>query len=305
MGCFPPSWKIATVVPLFKGGLKSDVGNYRPISLLPLPGKILERIVHNRVSLFLENNELLCDEQYGFRKNCSTTHGIVSLTNALFEAINKNETCIAVFIDLRKAFDTVNHDILVRKLSHIGIKGNLLRWIENYLFNRAQRTFANDVLSSTAPVKCGVPQGSILGPLLFILYINDIKHHIDGVELGLYADDTVIYTHNENAHLAQKSLQEKLNGFVEWSKTNELTINSQKTKLMIFGTRSCVKKARDTSIMIGTSLIQQVPSYKYLGFTLDSVLSFSNHISSLLNTVTHKAYILSKIRRFIIEYSAF
>ena len=268
-GMFPSKWKVATVIPLFKGGVKTDVGNYRPISLLPLPGKILEKIVHKRISMFLENNNMLCDDQYGFRKERSTTHSIVNLTNSIFDAINKRETCFAIFIDLKKAFDTVNHNILLRKIDHIGIKGDLLRWITNYLHNRAQRTFVNNILSSTQAVHCGVPQGSILGPLFFILYVNDIKRHIKNVEIGLYADDTVLFSHDVDWYQAQYELQTGLNEFVEWSIKNELTINSQKTKFMVFGTRAKIKKSKNAKLTIHNTQIQQVPSFKYVGFTLD------------------------------------
>ena len=302
-GIFPPKWKIATVVPLFKGGTRVEVSNYRPISLLPLPGKLLEEIVHGRISLFLENNNLLCDEQYGFRKNRSTTHSIVNLTNSIFDAVNKQETCLAIFIDLKKAFDTVNHSILLRKIEHLGIKGDLLRWVSNYLHKRVQRTFANNALSSTISV-CGVPQGSILGPLFFILYVNDVKQYINDVNIGLYADDTVLYSKNANWLQAQEDLQRMINCFVDWTEKNELTINSQKTKFMVFGSRSKVKRAKNATLTIKTSHILQVPSFKYLGFTLDPVLSFSNHISSLMNVISHKSYIIGKIRRFISEHSA-
>ena len=303
-GIFPPKWKMATVVPLFKGGARDDVSNYRPISLLPLPGKILEKIVHSKVSLFLEENNLLCGDQYGFRKNRSTTHSIVNLTNSIFDAINNNETCLAIFIDLKKASDTVNHRILLLKLERVGIKGDLLRWISNYLHKRSQRTFANNILSSTLSISCGVPQGSFLGPLFFILYINDVKEYINNINIGLYADDTVLYSCNAYWVQAQKDLQLELNKFVEWSDKNELTINTQKTKFMVFGFRSKVKRAKNASLKIANAYIQQVPSFKYLGFTLDPVLSFANHISTLLSIVTHKSYVIGKIRIYTSEYSA-
>ena len=287
---FPQKWKIATVVPLFKGGNQKDVGNYRPISLLPLPGKLLERIVHNKLSRYLELNELLCDEQCGFRKERSTVHSIVSLTNSLLNAINNSETCIAVFIDLKKAFDTINHGILLKKLEYMGIKGDLLLWITTYLHDRSQRTIANGELSNELPITCGVPQGSILGPLFFITYINDMQKFVNSKDLGLYADDTVIFSHAHDIRELQENMQSKVNKFYELCKMNALTINIHKTKYMIFGTRSKIKKAKHLKIAINNQQLQQVPSYKYLGVTLDSVLSYSNHISTVLSTVSHKAY---------------
>ena len=216
-------------------------------------------------------------------------------------AINCHETIFAVFVDLKKAFDTVNHIILLQKLEHMGIRGNLLLWITNYLHDRYQRTFANNLLSEAKPVHCGVPQGSILGPLFFI---SDVKSYVGGSEIGLYADDTVIYSHAMDRTAALADLQGKLNRFVEWSRINALTINAQKTKFMVFGTRSKVKKGKTSKLTIGNTQILQVPSFKYLGFTLDPVLSFSKHLSCLLCSVTHKMYVLGKIRRFINEYTA-
>ena len=166
------------------------------------------------------------------------------------------------------------------------------------------RTLAIGKLSGALTVTCGVPQGSILGPLFFISYINDVRDYINDVEIGLYADDTVIFTHDKNWQTAQSDLQNKLNDFVTWIEMNALSINIKKTKLMVFGSRSKVKKVKDPAIFVKNTQIQRVPNYKYLGFTLDQVLSFSNHLSTLLTVIANKAYVLSKIRRFITEYAA-
>ena len=175
-GIFPRKWKYAKVTPLFKGGNRNGVGNYRPVSLLPLPSKIIERIVHNRLSSFLEENNILDPNQGGFRKGHSTVNTISKLTNDIFEGINKGDLTTSCFIDMAKAFDTVNHVILCKKLAKLGIKGNIFKWIQNYLSDRKQCTFANGMVSSLLDITCGVPQGSILGPLFFIIYVNDMKH---------------------------------------------------------------------------------------------------------------------------------
>ena len=180
---FPEKWKEATVIPLFKGGNRLDVSNYRPISLLPLPGKLLEKIVHMKISNYLEINEILCDKQNGFRKERSSVHSIVNLTDSLLNAINNNETCMALFIDLKKAFDTINHNIPIQKLEYIGIKGGLLLWISNYLHDRKQKTFANGTISKSLPITCGVPQGSILDLLFFISYINDMQKYLESFKI--------------------------------------------------------------------------------------------------------------------------
>ena len=264
----------------------------------------MEKIVHARISLFLENSKLLCDEQCGFKKERSTTLSIVNLTDSLLTAINSQETCIAVFIDLKKAFDTVNHNILLRKLECYGTKGNLLLWVSNYLHDRVQKSYANSRISGSLPVKCGIPQGSILGPSFFISYINDVKEYTGNAELGLYADDTVLFIHDINWQAALADLQTKLDGFVKWSKMNALSINVNKTKFMVFGTRAKIKRFKDVDLCINGAQVQRVPNYKYLGFTLDPVLSYSSHIATLLNVIAHKAYVLSKIRRYIPEYAA-
>ena len=190
-GVFPDSWKQATIIPLYKGGNKSEVSNYRPVSLLPLPGKLIERIAHSKMSSFLNDNSLLTDKQGGFRKGHSTMTSIAELTDCLFSNINGGLTSLAAFVDLRKAFDTVDHNILLKKISCYGIDEINLRWCTNYLTNRVQHTLANGVVSSNEVITCGVPQGSVLGPLFFILYVNDVQHAVKGAHLQLYADDTV------------------------------------------------------------------------------------------------------------------
>ena len=197
-GTFPDSWKRATIIPLYKGGDKTEVGNYRPVSLLPLPGKLLERVAQANMLNFLNNHNVISDKQGGFRKGFSTSSSIADLTDLLFNNTNKGLTSLAAFIDLSKAFDTVNHGILFKKLSKYGIRGANLDWCCNYLTERKQQTLANNCMSDELPVSCGVPQGSVLGPLFFILYINDVQPVVNGSSIQLYADDTVILNEGQN-----------------------------------------------------------------------------------------------------------
>ena len=212
---FPDVWKIATVVLLFKGGNKEDVNN------------------------------LLCKHQGGFRKGFSTTSTIADLTDDIFNSINKGETTLAAFIVLRKAFDTVDLEILKCKLEELGIRGKTLEWCSSYLANRFQRTVANSQVSNSLPISCGVPQGSVLGPLFFLVYINDVINILGDCKIKLYADDTVIYHSDVNHDLASLRLQHNLSEFYGWCVENKLTLNAKKTKLMIFGTRSRVKSAKN------------------------------------------------------------
>ena len=303
-GIFPDLWKIATVVPLFKGGQKEDVSNYRPVSLLPVPGKILEKLIHTQVMSFFNENNCLCEHQSGFRPNHSTLNSIVDLTNDIFESINTNKVTLAAFIDLKKAFDTVNHKILIKKLEHMGIRGKNLQWIESYLDNRFQRTICNNTLSKLDKIKCGVPQGSILGPLFFLVYINDIKNIMNDVKYQLYADDTVLYCSGNNYEECVIELQNTINKFVSWCSKNALTINIKKTKVMTFGSKNKVKKAKNINIKINNEILGHVPTYKYLGIHLDQTLNYKYHSENLLKLINHKLYMFSKIRKYLNVSSA-
>ena len=302
-GMFPNEWKKGTIVPLYKGGNREDVSNYRPVSLLPIPGKLLEHFIHDHITEFFEANNLLCSHQGGFRKGHSTLNTISDFTADIFNAINKKEITVAVFIDLKKAFDTVNHSILLKKLCKMGIKGQILDWILDYLKGRSQKTICNGNLSNSNEVLCGVPQGSILGPLLFLVYINDMEYILNNIKFQLYADDTVLYCSGKDSLELQYKLQNGLDSFVEWCEINKLTINTKKTKVMTFGTRFNIKKV-DIELKVNNETLQSVPTYRYLGIILDQTLNFNCHLKKVVNNISHKLYIFSKIRRFLNDQSA-
>ena len=301
---FPDKWKVAKVVPLFKGGSREEVGNYRPVSLLPIPGKLLEKIVHKRVSDFWEMNDFLSSNQGGFRKGFSTVSTIADLTDDLFGQINQGNTTLATFFDLRKAFDTVNTDILKKKLERSGVRNAVLNWCANYLSNRKQCTYVNGVTSSLLPVTCGVPQGSVLGPLFFLVFVNDIQGALEDCKVKLYADDTVLYQSGLNGEIAANKLQQSVNLFAGWCERNALTINISKTKIMTFGSRHKVKKAKKLVIKLGDDELKQVPSYKYLGVILESTLNYNLHISQVIRTVLHKLLLLSKMKKYLRDDAA-
>ena len=299
-GIFPKRWKQATVIPLFKGGDRANVGNYRPISLLPLPSKLIEKIVHEKLSKFLEDKNIISEKQSGFRKGFSTASAVADLTDDLFSAINTSEVSMAVFVDLKKAFDSVSHDILCSKLDRLGIRGMALDWCLNYLSDRSQVVLANNVRSGPAPINFGVPQGSVLGPLFFILYINDLQRALDNnIKVRLYADDTVVYVSGKNVETLTRTLQLNLHRLNRWCRANKLTLNPAKTKMMCFGTRQAVRKVKLKALFIGGKQIQHVATFKYLGYILDSTLSYKPHVTDVLNKVIHKKILLSKIRPFL------
>ena len=247
------------------------------------------------------DNNLLDKKQGGFRPNHSTTSTTSFYINDIYEAMNKKQVTVSVYIDAMKAFDTVNHDILCKKLEYFGIIGNNAKWIKNYLSNRKQCTFANDKLSNQVNITCGVPQGSVCGPLLFLLYINDISMVLKKCKVSLYADDTVLYYSSNTIEQAMPVIQRDLILLSDWCKRNRLTVNCNKTKYCTYGMRSFIKKSKnvDTILSLNGTVLEKVCSYKYLGFILDDQLNFNKHINELSKLVSHKLYLLSKIRKYL------
>ena len=195
-GIFPKSLKIASVIPIFKKGDYLDC-NYQPISLTSNISKLLERLIHTRLYSFLESNKVIYNRQFGFRNNHSTTHALIDITEKIRSALDKGIFACGVYIDLQKAFDTVNHSILMDKLEYYGIRGVPKMWLESFLIGRHQFTHIKDRSSSKLPITHRVPQGSVLGPLLFLLYINDLHKAIQHSSVHHFADDTnLLYTNN-------------------------------------------------------------------------------------------------------------
>ena len=202
-------------------------------------------------------------------------------------------------MDLAKAFNTVNHNILLAKLVKMGVFGKVLTWCKSYLELREQKTIVNGKLSGLNVVPCGVPQGSILGPLFFLIYINDLVYSIKSASIQMYADDTVLYVTGEDSRTATVQLQADLDRLVKWCRANKLSLNAKKTKQMVFGTRYQIKKFRGDKLHVDGKAIQRVPSFKYLGLILDPTLSFNLQIANVKNIVSHKMFMLSKIRRYL------
>ena len=300
----PDLWKIAKVTPLYKGGDRTNVSNYRPISILPLPGKIMEKIIHNRLTTFMDIHNILTPYQDGFRKGRSTIDTIAGFTDDIATNMNQGNCTIAAFIDFKKAFDTVSHEILIQKISRLGIRDNTLNLIGNYLTGRSQYTVANTVESDKLNITCGVPQGCILGPLLFLVYINDICNNLDDTKVRLYADDMVIYNSGEHIIQTGAELQLTLNQLYNWCNRNRLTVNIDKTKIMTFGTRKFIKQKISPEIKIGSQSLDDVQTFKYLGVTLDRELKFNAHAQNVYRLATHKVNTLKKVRAYINERTA-
>ena len=274
------------------------------MSLLPLPGKLIEKIVHLALSRHFDNNHLLTEAQNGFRKNRSTVTSVANFSDDVLRAMNEAEISLACFIDLRKAFDTVNHSVLRKKLKHMGVTGKFLSWCSSYVSGRSQKTVANGIISNSREVTYGVPQGSVLGPLFFLAYINDMSSSVENVHLSLYADDTVLYVSGKEIGICAQQIQVNLDRFADWCHLNALKINAEKTKVLIFGTPKRVKRAGHVQLRINDKPIQQVPTYKYLGMTLDSSISYKPHLATVVRNVSHKIYLLSRVKKFMSNRTA-
>ena len=293
-GIFPSEIKIAKVIPLFKNGNKSDFSNYRPISLLSQFSKILEKIFNERLQQFLNANNILSNSQYGFRAHMSTVHAALELTESIYNSIDSKQHCAGVFIDLKKAFDTVNHKLLVDKLSLWGKRGRKCM-VRNYLINRKQYVVVDNQASSMQFIKCGVPQGSVLGPVLFLLFINDICNVSNLVKFVLFADDTNIFCSNENVEVLQDTLNRELAKLFVWFSINKLSLNLGKTNYMLFRSRP---PDLELHLKINNADIPKVTATKFLGIIIDDRLNWKPHIQyvkSKLSCIFSIMYKASKL----------
>lgn len=300
-GVVPDKLKLARVIALYKKGDDTLPSNYRPISLLSVLDKLLEKIVYRRLIEFLDMHKVIINNQFGFRKNHTTTMALLHAIETCYREIDKNNYVLGIFFDLQKAFDTVDHNILLDKLQNYGIRGLMHKWITSYLSHRKQFTVVNDCHSQTCELSCGIPQGSVLGPLLFILYVNDIQNAVPDAQLELFADDTNMFKVGSNLSTLQTEANNDLSKLQEWFLANKLSINIDKTNYCIFAPkseRSSVNVA-SLNIVIGNQAIQRVETCKYLGVTLDDRLKWDSHINSIYNKIIKFTSLLYKIRPIV------
>ena len=297
-GIFPDNFKIGKVNPLYRKDSAENPSNYRPISVLSVFSKIMEKLMHNRLYKFLEKFELLYPLQFGFREKHSTTHALLSLTESIKHSIDNGKFGCGIFLDLQKAFDTVNHDILIKKLEHYGIRGNVLDWFRSYLQGRFQYVSVNGHSSDLLPISCGVAQGSVLGPLLFLIYVNDLPNISKVLQFYLFADDTSIYFESDNLLTLQKVVNRELRKVRKWLEANRLSLNISKTNYVIF--HSKVRKIDEfIRIKIGSKTIKHENYVKYLGILVDSALTWKPHITQLSKKLSRSVGIFFKIRHYV------
>ena len=271
-GVFPTAEKSAKVMPLYKSGDRTNTDNYRPISILNIISKVFERVVFDQLSDYLEDNHLLTDFQYGFRRKRSTRDAVTILTDHIKHNMDKSKVTGALYMDLRKAFDTVNHSCLLHKLPYNGILNTEIEWISNYLFKRSQIVFLDGVFSSREYVSHCVPQGSILGPLLFVLLINDLPNQLNFCNVLMYADDTVLYFSSKCSKEIEHCLNFDANAICSWMKENCMILNPKKgkTEFVLYAART---RKTPVNIVIDNNVINQPDTYTYLGVKLDSHLN--------------------------------
>ena len=297
-GIFPDALKISKVVPIHKGESMEELNNYRPISLLSIFDKIIEKLMHKRLYSFLELHNILYNNQFGFRKNNSTAFALIQITEKIKESIDNNKFGCGIFIDLRKAFDTVNHEILIKKLEHYGIRGSALEWFKSYLFNRKQYVLYGGQSSNLKPITCGVPQGSVLGPLLFLLYINDLPNISNIFQFYLFADDTNIYYEAENLDKLESVINKELKKLHTWLIVNRLSLNIDKTNFVLFHPFNKPLNKRIT-LKIYKKAISEKDYVKYLGIVIDSTLCWRNHINIVTTKISKTIGLLYKLRYFV------
>ena len=263
---FPSRWKTSIVIPIPKIYNPIHASDMRPISLIPLPGKILEHLISKRIKTFLAQNKVLSENQHGFRKSHSTITSICTLLHNIYNNVNHKKDTYLLYLDLKKAFDTVSHNILIGKLGNIGLDQKTVSWFSNYLNDRKQYVKFVNQNSNILSVSYGVPQGSILGPTLFSIYINDLADLLPPENILLYADDTVLYGSNPT------EVQKMLDCTYDWCGENLLTVNYKKSQWM--KTNIVSKTTQTNKFSMGTICLEQVKEYKYLGLTMDPQLKF-------------------------------
>ena len=304
-GKYPSKLKHAKIIPVYKGDDETDPSNYRPISLVSVLNRIFEKTMYNRLKTYIEDNELLYEAQYGFRENFSTQHAILDIVDTIQTNMDKKMFTCGIFLDFKKAFDTVNHVILLDKLHYYGVRGIVHEWFSSYLANRTQTTHIdNDHISSKKNSVTGVPQGSVLGPLLFLIYINDIYLCSNKLGFYLFADDTNLLYADKDLKSLETTVNAELKNVCNWLNANKLTINAKKSNFVIFRPRqkridhqTCIRIPDNNNN--GFVLLECKDYVKFLGVLIDKNLTWKPHIDHIASKISKIVGILARIRHHV------
>ena len=299
-GYFPACLKVAKVIAIFKDGPEDDRGNWRPISITCCTSKLIEKLVKKRLIPFLKRNNIISKYQFGYRSNHSTTHAILNISDNILQNFDKKKNTVSIFLDLSKGFDCVDHKILLKKLHHYGIRGVAHDFFKSYLTNRQQYTLVDGVVSQWLTVLCGVPQGSVLGPLLFLLYTNDLSNASD-FQINLFADDTCLSLSHNNINVLRRRCNAEAARVNEWFIANRLTTNSKKASNYLLSEYNSNDSNRPVSfnIVMGNVNLRRVNTFKYLGVMLDENVTWSNQVEHLSTKLSRSAGIFSKLRYYL------
>ena len=306
-GYIPTCLKTAVIKPIFKKGENDNFTNFRPISLLSSFSKLLEKVATNQIMKYLKKFKLLYEHQYGFRSGYNTEQPVIQLLDKIYNHMNSsdgNKFTLAIFIDLTKAFDTCSIDILLYKLSSYGFRGASNEWFKSYLTGRKQYTCVRGVNSSLKDIQCGVPQGSILGPLLFILLINDLPNASSFFKL-LYADDTTLEMSGSNLVELYKEANIELEKLADWFRANKLTLNIAKTKYILFRDKNQLVNFDNLHLLIDNEKMDRIGAgceeeyFKFVGMRLDEHLTWKYHTDHVRGKVASAVYALSKLRNLL------
>jgi len=301
-GSVPDDLKSARVVPLFKKNDKTEVGNYRPVSVLSVISKALEKVIFDQVEEYLSSNNLLYDFQSGFRKGFSTDTCLIHLSDYIRFQMDTGNLVGMVLLELQKAFDTVDHGILLMKLKALGLSKVTVQWFTSYLSDRHQLVDVRGSQSSRATITCGVPQGSILGPLLFLIYVNDMSGAVKN-KLLLYADDSGILVSGKDRSELESVLSSEMNVLSEWLICNKLSLHLGKTESVLFGSKARLKSGPNLNVVCNGNPIEAKDSVKYLGATLDQSLSFDSMARSTIKKANARLKFLYRKSKFLNPHS--
>jgi len=297
-GIFPTYLKSGNITPLHKKDSKLLASNFRPISLLSNISKIFEKLIHKRLYSYLEKNNIIYDFQFGFRKGHSTNHALITLTEAIRSALDSNEYAVGIFLDLQKAFDTVEHSILIKKLEHYGIRGTENDLLKSYLTGRCQCVKSDDIKSDQIEIKHGVPQGSVLGPLLFLLYINDLHNVVKHSSTFHYADDTSLLCKGKSLKNLNKHVNQDLKLLTTWLRANKISLNTSKTELIIFRSPNKPLK-KNLNFRISGQHIFPTSQVTYLGVQLQEHLNWNSYMNELIPKLARATGVISKLRHYV------